>query len=342
MMHTRRPVKEEDAFADDLPAGVAVQYRVLQKLLPRGGSERQPQQQQQQQHEQQRRCVPPPAISAPAAAMCGGGSREAALREIERGGPIIDQLLESRAAHARLCALLEERWQDECRALVEAESMQRCFIATTAEWVLDKVLPLVLGALLEDTGAHAFRATVIREREEWDHDMEELRRCNAYLKDCLGEAEEARTLQQKQQEEVAHAFAVSQEALYEARATVTALQQQLKEAEAVSKQPLHSLTLELESLKLQYRELVALHPHRVSAIEKTPMPDGDGPNAATLKAQVEDLRRQLSQKDDSIALLRAELAERRDVARELGASEAKVRTLERRLRAATSSPSLAV
>ncbi|RNF26183.1 uncharacterized protein Tco025E_01583 [Trypanosoma conorhini] len=365
----RRPKSEDDTFADDLPPSVAVQYRILQKLLPgRPAACHQalsatdpPARRRATPHsaggegKRRRACTDPaqpPTVSS--SSCCGGGrwgadAKAKALREIELGGPILDQLLGAHATHSRLEAAFEERWRDTWRTFAEFEARQRSLIEAMAGWFFEAFSPSLFNGMFRQLEDQAHRAAAAKSRvAALERKTEELWRYNKILEDRHGQSlrlqplEDERDDALRENEEVHRALKASQGELRESRQTIAALRRQLREAETASKAPLRALTGEFEELKAQYRELVAAGgrapPTTVAKAEERAVADageGRAPSVELLRGQVRELQHQLLLRDTAVGRLQQELAELRESARELGASQAEVQTLGPRLKAVT-------
>ncbi|EKF37987.1 hypothetical protein MOQ_001808 [Trypanosoma cruzi marinkellei] len=354
------PKSDDDTFADELPAGIAVQYRILRKLLP--GRWRECQEAVGAMDARGRELVSTRSIgskdanqfassgpvqvemaSLASSSSCFGGNawhennKLKTLREIELGGPILDQLLAIHAAHSRLRAALDESWREKWHTFVEFESMQRQSIETMAGWFFETFSVLLLGRVFGQLVDQAQRATVAERRvRELERNAEELWKYNKILEESHGEALRTRPLEKdemrREAEEVRHTLEVRQEELREANRTIVALRRQLRQAETASREPLCALMGEFEELKSQYQELVAAHGGTQACIEAKidsretvdEEEGGGGASVTLLRRQLKELQHQLSLKDTTIGLLRRELCGLRDLARELGASQAKL------------------
>ncbi|RNF19152.1 hypothetical protein TcG_04289 [Trypanosoma cruzi] len=365
-----RPKLDDDTFADDLPADIAVQYRILRKLLP--GRWRECQEAVSAMDPRGRELLSTRSIgrkdarqfasngsvqvetaSLASSSSCYGGNtwhdnnKLKTLREIELGGPILDQLLAIHVAHSRLRAALDESWREKWRAFAEFESMQRNLIETMMGWFFETFSALLFGRVLGQLVDKAQRATVAERRvRELERNAEELWKYNKILEESHGDALQTRPLEReeikREAEELHRPLEILQEELREAHQTIVALRRQLRQAETVSRKPLCALMGEFEELKSQYQELVAAYGGTQTCIERKiegreaadEEEGGGGASVTLLRRQLKELQHQLSLKDDTIGLLHRELCGLRDLARELGASQAELQKLERRLKAA--------
>ncbi|RNF06724.1 hypothetical protein TraAM80_03747 [Trypanosoma rangeli] len=366
----QRPMSEEDTLADDLPPSIAVQYRILRKLLPGPSAKchqavsvmdpavRRRAPARSTRRESTRRCSSTgPAKSSTASALsslCLGNdhwsddAKVKTLREIELGGPIFDQLLEMRATHGRIEAAFGDRWRDTWRTFAEFESMHRCLIETMAGWFFEAFSLLLFDGVFRQLGEQTQRATVAEKRvNELERNTEELWKYNGMLEDRHGQSLRMRQLEEddmrRDNEEVRRTLEVCQEELCESRQVIAALGRKLREAEAASKAPLHALTEEFEKLKAQYRDLVDAHGHTPPTTGEEAEERGladvgeDRASVVLLRRQVKELQHQLSLRDTDVGLLQQQLGELRELVREFGVSQAKVHTLEQRLKLAMGS-----
>ncbi|KAH9580180.1 hypothetical protein LSM04_009756 [Trypanosoma melophagium] len=407
----------EHDFTDDLPVDVALQYRILRKLLSAHGEEwqctgsavcpfwwikgntkngthhsilspcyLQPQSMVGSARPRRATDYRPPPLSSllslplslslspsritPVSVSASAEENERTLREIELGGPILDQLVENHLAYTQLYILLKKSQESNWDTLFDYEANQRHLIETISECIFDDSMLFYFKELLEQVSIYSRRATIAEDRErKLQSDIEELWIFNQQLEEELQSMKLSRLSREEGRQEpqsAVHALKMTQEELQMARQVIVELQKQLKDNEVSSREMLRSMMSEVEELKSEYSQLVNSQSNSIisgdrgssivprnnititstntnvntrNIVAETTLPEFEerGTCIIGLRREIEELRHQLLLKDASIDNLHSELEQLREVARELGASQARVRTLERRLSAATAS-----